>query len=72
MGKRSKKYEESRFGRCEECRGSIPIEFYYEKGDSVFCDECSSEYIIKSRSPIKLVQIEEDSDDDFYGDLDFE
>lgn len=72
MGKRSRKYEESRFGSCEVCSGGIAIEFYYDKGDSVFCDECSSEYIIKSRTPIKLIRIEEDNEGDFYGDLSFE
>lgn len=71
MGKRSRKYEESRFGRCEMCGGSIPVEFFCDRGDAVFCDECSSEYIIVSRSPIRLMRIEEDIDDDFYGDLDF-
>ena len=73
MGKRSRSYEEEvRFGACDLCENDIAIDFYHDRGDSIFCDDCSAEYLIKSRKPLRLMLIEEDYDDDFYGDLDFQ
>lgn len=63
--------EELRFGRCEICSYEIPIEFYCDKGDSVFCSNCSSEHMIVSRRPLRLRLDEENYYDDFVADLDF-
>ena len=72
MSKRNKRYEEEvRFGICDICDNEIPIEFYCARGDSIFCEECSAEYLIKSLRPLRLMLLEADYDDDFYMDLDF-
>ena len=72
MGKRNKQYEnQTRFGRCEICNNEIPIEFYFDKGEVVFCNECSSEYIIKSLRPVRLMLINEDYGDDGYLEMAF-
>ena len=61
MGTKSRRHEkESRFGRCEICNAEIPIEFYFAKGEVIFCSECSSEYVIQSLKPIVLTLVTED------------
>lgn len=73
MGKRSKRYEEEmRLGKCDLCDNDICIDFYYDRGDTIFCDDCSAEYLIKCRQPLRLILLDEEYDDDFYGDLDFD
>ena len=73
MGQKSSRYEEEvRFYRCDNCGNNIPVEFYYDQDDTLFCDDCSSEYMIQSRRPLRLILLEEDYDGDFYGDLDFD
>jgi hypothetical protein len=72
MGSRARQSGmDSRNCRCDVCGGDIIIDFYFEQGDVVSCDECSSEYIIQRRSPMKLMLFEESSDGFFYDELDF-
>ena len=67
MGKKSRQYESgTRFGRCELCNNEIPIEFYFDKGEVVICSDCSSEYIIQSLRPVRLMLVDEDYEDDDY------
>lgn len=77
MGKRSKRYEEEeRVAECGVCGGDIVLEHYLDRGDLIYCDECESEYVIKSNYPLRLVLIEDDEfDDEFddeYDDEDFD
>ena len=72
MGKRARQSGiDSRYCMCDICGGDIVIEFYFDHGDVVCCDECSSEYVIHRRYPMKLMLFEENSGGDFYDDLDF-
>ncbi|WP_319549777.1 hypothetical protein [Desulfogranum marinum] len=74
MGKFNKhRVDNYRFGKCEICRQDIPIDYYFSKGDLIMCSECGTEYILTSKSPVKL-SIAEGSygPDDYYGDLMFE
>ncbi len=70
MGKRNKRFEEEvKFGRCELCGNEIGIEFYYDKGDIIFCNECSAEYKLKSRHPLHIELVDADYDDNDYDDF---
>ena len=75
MGKFNKhQTDRDRFGKCEICLEYIPIEYYFNKGDSIVCYECGTEYILTSKSPVKL-SLDEGSyglDDDNFGDLIFD
>lgn len=71
MGKRSRQFEDEKFVSCDVCDGDIAIDFYFDTGDLVCCEECDSEYVIKSRDPIMLSLIvddyyDESDDDDYY------
>jgi len=74
MGKFNKhQNDRERFGKCENCLEYIPIEYYFNKGDEITCYECGTEYIIVSKSPVKLSMLESIYDpDDFYGEMYFE
>ena len=71
MGKRSRQFEEEeRFVRCHVCYEDIAIEFYLERGDVVYCQECDSEYILKSKNPTRIALLYNDTDEynDFFFD----
>ena len=51
--------ERNRFGTCDICLKSIPVQYYFCKGDEIVCYECGTEYIIKSKNPVKLSMIED-------------
>ena len=71
MGKFSKHHADNyRFGKCDICNEYIPIEYYFSKGDLIVCSECGTEYILTSKSPVKLSIAEGSYDSgDYYGDL---
>ncbi len=74
MGKRSRQFEEEeRFVRCEVCEEDIVVEFYIDSGDLISCEECGSEFIVKSRDPLMLFLLEDEYDeyDDEFPDEDF-
>jgi hypothetical protein len=55
MGKFNKHQgDRDRFGKCQICLEYIPIEYYFGTGDTIICYGCGTEYIIESKSPIKL------------------
>ena len=55
MGKKRKSYENGcQFARCEVCHDDIPIEFYFAKGEKLFCSNCYSEYVVQSKRPPML------------------
>ncbi len=55
MGKFNKHQgDRDRFGKCQICLEYIPIEYYFGVGDTIMCYGCGSEYVIESKSPIKL------------------
>ena len=73
MGKRSKQFdEEERSVRCRVCDEDIAIDYYMDRGDLVACDECGSEFVIKSRNPVILFLLvsEDDEYDDEYDESD--
>ena len=62
-----------RFGKCEICLEHIPVEYYFNKGDSLVCYECGTEYVLTSKNPVKLTMSEARYDpDDYSGDFLFE
>ena len=74
MGKKNRQYDhEERFTRCKICDGEIVIEHFMERGEVVSCEECESEYILKSLKPIILTLLEEDDDydDDYFDEDDY-
>lgn len=74
MGKLNKHHgDRERFGKCDICLEYIPVEYYFNKGDSLVCYECGTEYILTSKNPVKLTMSEARYDPDAYsGDLRFE
>ena len=67
--------DRDRFGRCEICLELIPIEYYFNKGDTITCYECGTDYTIVTKNPVKLVMLEDNydrDDDDYYGEMRFE
>lgn len=74
MGKFNKhQADRDRYGKCQICMEYIPIEYYFAKGDSIVCYECGTEYILTSKSPVKLALSEGSySNDDYFGDLLFD
>ena len=64
MGKRSRQFEEDeRFAKCHVCHEAIAIEYYLDRDDVVYCDECDSEYVLQSRDPVRISLIVDDIDD---------
>jgi len=74
MGKFNKhQSDRDRFGKCDICLEYIPVEYYFSEGDAIVCYECGTEYILTSKSPVKLSISEATYDpDDYFGDLMFE
>ena len=74
MGKFNKhQADRERFGKCDICLEYIPVEYYFNKGDSIVCYECGTEYTLTSKNPIKLAIAEGGYDhDDYFGDLLFD
>ena len=74
MGKFNKhQADRDRFGKCQICMEYISIEYYFNKGDSIVCYECGTEYILSSKNPVKLSLAEGNySNDDYFGDLLFD
>lgn len=75
MGKRSSQFEEfeedERFARCHVCHEDIVIDYYLERDDVIYCEECDSEYVLTSRNPIRISLLNDnldDYDDDFFDD----
>ena len=65
--------DRERFGKCEICLQLIPIEYYFSKGDIIVCYECGTEYMIISKTPVKLSMQEEEYDQfDNYDELLFD
>lgn len=65
--------DRAKFGKCEICMGTIPIEHYFAIGDEIYCYECGTSYTIASKNPVKL-QMREDryNHDDYYSDKVYE
>ncbi len=74
MGKKKRHNDqEERFVECEVCEEEITIEYFMDRGDLITCEECDSNYILKSRNPIilSLQEEEEDYDDDYFDEDDY-
>lgn len=57
MGKNDGKRDDRvKYFKCEVCLKLIPIEYYFTLGDSIMCTECSSEYLLQSKSPLELTR----------------
>jgi hypothetical protein len=74
MGKFNKhQSDRERFGKCEICLEYIPVEYYFNEGDTIVCYECGTEYSLASKHPVKLSMLETNHDnDDYYGELLFD
>lgn len=74
MGKKKRHTdEEERFVECEVCEEEIAIEYYMDRGDLITCEECGSDYILKSRNPmiLSLQEDDEEYEDDYYDEDDY-
>jgi hypothetical protein len=68
MAKISKQADKHiKYFKCEICLKNIPIEYYFTVGDSITCDDCKTEYILQSKSPLELTRQEVD-----YSKIDFD
>lgn len=74
MAKSSRRHDDgARFEKCDICMELIPIEYYFNKGDEITCYECGTEYIITSKSPVKLSMLDLRYDpDDYFGEMIFD
>lgn len=65
MAKTTKKANErQKYGKCEICLSSIPIQYYFSINDTIVCYQCGTEYLITSKEPIVLVMQEKRYDPD--------
>lgn len=60
MVKISKQYDRVKYFKCEVCLKDIAIEYYFIVGDAITCNDCSTEYVLKSKNPLELVRQEPD------------
>ncbi len=74
MGKLNKQHQDrERFGKCEICLENIPIEFISVSVIRLFAIECGTEYVLKSKTPVKLAITEGNYDpDDYFGEMIFD
>lgn len=56
---------------CPECDEEVYVDAEIEQGDTVTCDECSSDLVVVGLDPVEL-DLREDSEDPFSDDDDFE
>lgn len=57
MAKISKEHHERvKYFKCEVCLKDIPIEYYFTIGDSITCNDCSTEYVLQSKIPLELIR----------------
>ena len=57
-------------GTCPDCEAEVHVDLDADKGDTVTCDECSTELEIVGLDPVELDIAEEDLDDDLSDDAD--
>src|SRR5215204_7700596 len=57
-------------GTCPDCEAEVHVDLDADKGDTVTCDECSTELEIVGLDPVELDIAEEDLDDDLADDED--
>jgi alpha-aminoadipate carrier protein LysW len=55
-------------GTCPDCEAEVHVDLDADKGDTVTCDECSTELEIVGLDPVELDIAEEDLDEDDYKD----
>jgi alpha-aminoadipate carrier protein LysW len=58
-------------GTCPDCEAEVHVDLDADKGDTVTCDECSTELEVVGLDPVELDIAEEDPEEDF-GDADDE
>ncbi|NLX18415.1 MAG: hypothetical protein GXY53_03920 [Desulfobulbus sp.] len=49
---------------CVVCGGDIVVDEFCEEEDVVYCNDCETEFLIRSLDPLQLEQIDMDSDED--------
>jgi len=65
MGKGNGQFEEEEhIVTCKVCEEDILVDYYMDRGDFVTCEECDSEYVIKSLNPIVISLLEDDDEDE--------
>ena len=57
-------------GTCPDCEAEVHVDLDADKGDTVTCDECSTQLEIVGLDPVELDIAEEDLDDDLSDDAD--
>jgi len=60
MVKVTKQHDRVKYFKCEVCLKDIAIEYYFTVGDSITCNDCSTEYVLQSKNPLELVRQEPD------------
>ena len=56
--------EDTLIEECGVCGGDIIIDSYCEEEDTVYCNDCEAEYVIRSIDPIRLKLLDDDIDTD--------
>ena len=51
-------------GTCPDCEAEVHVDLDADKGDTVTCDECSTELEIVGLDPVELDIVEDDEDYD--------
>lgn len=55
-------------GTCPECEAEVHVDTDADKGDVVTCEECQTDLEIVGLDPVELDIVEEEGDDEDYGD----
>ncbi|BHH86117.1 hypothetical protein [Desulforhopalus sp. 52FAK] len=64
--------DRERLGKCEICLEYISVEYYLSEGDQIACYECGTEYTLLSKSPVKLVMMDDYGTEDYFGEMLFD
>ena len=63
-------YEEEILVECKVCEEDIAIDTFMDMGDTVYCEECDSEFIITSTNPIMIKLLDEEDNYEYDDDWD--
>lgn len=72
---RSKEYRMNSFEdeitvECKVCEEELYLDPYMDLGDTVYCEQCDSEFVIVSTAPIVLRLVDEEDSYEFDDDWD--
>ncbi|MDY0390231.1 hypothetical protein [Desulfobulbus oligotrophicus] len=64
MVNRDNDEEDVQIEECVICGGDIVVDEFCEEEDMVYCNDCETEFLIRSLDPLRLEPMDIDPDDD--------